>query len=36
MPIKQILSLTNEKPTAVQRIGKNDKIHWIAFYKENL
>lgn len=35
IPVKQILALTNKKPTAVQRIGKNDKIHWIAFYKGN-
>lgn len=35
IPVKQILSLTNEKPTAVQRVGKNDKTHWIAFYKGN-
>ena len=35
IPVKQILALTNEKPTAVQCIGKNDKIHWITFYKGN-
>ncbi|MBG6028370.1 SAM-dependent methyltransferase [Proteus mirabilis] len=35
IPVKQILALTNKKPTAVQCIGKNDKIHWITFYKGN-
>ncbi|HCR3458565.1 class I SAM-dependent methyltransferase [Proteus mirabilis] len=34
IPVKQILALTDQKPTAVQRVGKNDKTHWISFLKE--
>ncbi|HEJ9562313.1 TPA: class I SAM-dependent methyltransferase [Proteus mirabilis] len=34
IPVKQILALTDQKPTAVQRVGKNDKTHWIYFLKE--
>lgn len=33
IPTWEILALTNEKPTVVQRVGKNDKTHWISFYK---
>lgn len=29
----QILELTECKPTIVQRVGKNDKTHWMVFYK---
>lgn len=29
----QILELTEYKPTIVQRVGKNDKTHWMVFYK---
>ena len=29
----QILELTDYKPTIVQRVGKNDKTHWMVFYK---
>ena len=34
IPAKQVLALTNEKPTVIQRVGKNDKTHWISFLKE--
>ncbi len=34
IPVKQILALTDQKPTAVQRVVKNDKTHWISFLKE--
>ncbi|HEK0426859.1 TPA: class I SAM-dependent methyltransferase [Proteus mirabilis] len=34
IPIRQILALTDQKPTVVQRVGKNDKTHWISFLKE--
>ena len=34
IPTKEILALTDEKPTAVQRVGRNDKTHWISFYKD--
>ena len=30
----QILELTECKPTIVQRVGKNDKTHWMVFYKD--
>lgn len=33
IPTKQVLSLTDQKPTIVQRVGKNDKTHWILFIK---
>lgn len=36
IPTREILALTNEKPTVVQRVGKNDKTHWISFYKEGV
>ncbi|MEQ5117437.1 SAM-dependent methyltransferase [Morganella morganii] len=29
----QILELIEYKPTIVQRVGKNDKTHWMVFYK---
>ncbi len=32
----QILELTECKPTIVQRVGKNDKTHWMVFYKDPL
>ncbi|EOY4307191.1 SAM-dependent methyltransferase, partial [Proteus mirabilis] len=31
---KQVLALTDQKPTIVQRVGKNDKTHWVLFIKE--
>lgn len=30
----EILQLTKEKPTIKQRVGKNDKTHWILFLKQ--
>lgn len=33
IPTREILALTDEKPTTVQRVGKNDKTHWMTFYK---
>ncbi|MEX9845506.1 class I SAM-dependent methyltransferase [Providencia rettgeri] len=34
IPTKQVLALTDQKPTIVQRVGKNDKTHWILFIKD--
>lgn len=34
IPTKQVLALTNYKPTIVQRVGKNDKTHWVLFIKD--
>lgn len=33
IPVSQILPLTDEKPIIRQRVGKNDKTHWIIFVK---
>ena len=33
IPTREILALTDEKPTVVQRVCKNDKTHWMTFYK---
>ncbi|MDF7681543.1 class I SAM-dependent methyltransferase [Enterobacteriaceae bacterium ESL0689] len=33
IPVSQILALTSEKPIISQRVGKNNKTHWIIFVK---
>ncbi len=35
IPARQILALTEHKPFIVQRVGKNDKTHWMVFSKNN-
>lgn len=34
IPVAQVISLTDQKPTIWQRTGKGDKTHWILFLKE--
>ena len=35
IPVRQVLQLTNGwLPLITQRVGKNDKTHWMIFYKE--
>lgn len=33
VPVKQVIYLTDQKPTIWQRTGKGDKTHWIIFLK---
>ena len=34
IPVSQVISLTDVKPTIWQRTGKGDKTHWIIFLKD--
>lgn len=33
IPVREVLALTDEEPCIHQRIGKNDKTHWLIFTK---
>jgi len=34
IPIREVIILTDVKPTIWQRTGKSDKTHWILFLKD--
>lgn len=33
IPVREVIKLTDQKPIIRQRVGKNDKTHWIIFVK---
>lgn len=36
IPVSQVISLADQKPTIWQRTGKGDKTHWILFLKADV
>ena len=33
IPVREVIKLTDQRPIIRQRVGKNDKTHWIIFVK---